>query len=106
MSHLQKQLPIGYNNNNKISYWQTKVFDVFVNDWTNLVRSFPAVFTSEKSIRDVIYSHTAYSELFTYPKLWDYSSLGVLNIRVVISNFRAISIVLRKNIFCEALAKV
>lgn len=84
------------NNTKKISYWYSKVFDVFVNDWTELIRSFPLVFTNDKKMNEVIFSHASKTNLFGFVNLLMFRSLGGLNIGIIISNYKAIRIALKK----------
>ena len=84
-------------NNKKVSYWMGKAFDVFVNDWTYLVRSFPLVFQNESVITQVVYSHAKNTKVFCYNSLLEYSYNGVLNYKMLISNNVNINIALRKS---------
>jgi hypothetical protein len=83
-------------NNKKISYWADKAFDVFVNDWTYLIRSFPRVFKNESVVKQVIYSHAKNTKVFCYNSLLEYSYNGTLNYKLLLSNYSNIAIALNR----------
>ena len=48
---------------NKRSYWANRAFDVFVGDWSRLIKSYPRLFSEEEAV-DVIRSHAQNTGLF------------------------------------------
>lgn len=69
-------------NKNKKSYWQKSAFSVFVRDWSNLIRSFPKIFTRSESNK-VIKSHSRNTGLFGYVSLVYLRSINALNFSIL-----------------------
>jgi hypothetical protein len=86
-------------NTKKISYWTGKVIEVFVNDWSDLIRSFPRVFSSETIMKDVIFSHAKNTNIFSFSNLLRYRCMGALNHDSLVANYKAIKTASRKRIF-------
>ena len=53
---------LGFNKK-KRSYWMKNALDVFVGDWTTLIRSFPVLFSTAE-MQAVIRSHAAHTNIF------------------------------------------
>lgn len=65
-------------NRKKSSYWLKSAFEVFVKDWTTLIRSFPTLFTHEEQNR-VIRSHGLNTRLFDLLSLVQLRAIGALS---------------------------
>jgi GT2 family glycosyltransferase len=86
-------------NSNKKSYWSTNVIEVFVKDWSMLVKSFPIVFSSPSIINEVIYSHALNTDLFSLKKLLKYRSVGAININIILSNYDLLKVATKSRLF-------
>lgn len=78
---------IELNRDKKSSYWVSKVFDVFVNDWMRLINSFGSHFTSNET-RKLIASHAIQTKLFSIKRLLLYRAHGGLSIAILSKNFK------------------
>ena len=72
-------------NANKRSYWATSAFEVFVRDWSKLIRSFPQLFPDDVA-SEVIRSHALNTGLFGFKHLMSLRAHGVLS-RSVLRQF-------------------
>jgi len=67
-----------FNHKKKSSYWAGSAFEVFVKDWSALIRSFPVLF--DKTEQDfIIRSHGVNTGLFGLASLVFLRSIGALN---------------------------
>lgn len=70
-----------YGNPNKNSYWASKVFEVFLNDYKRFVFNLNKVYTS-KSKDIVISKHSINSGIFNYSSFLKYRNDGFFNYKV------------------------
>ncbi len=68
-------------NKQKKSYWNDKVFDIFLGDWNNFVMNLPAIY-SIKNKKEAVINHSINTRLFSFTKLKIYRSKGVYNLAV------------------------
>jgi abequosyltransferase len=68
-------------NKQKKSYWNDKVFDIFLGDWNNFVMKLPAVYSLNNK-KETVVSHSIHTRLFSFTKLKKYRSKGVYNLAV------------------------
>jgi hypothetical protein len=69
-------------NANKRSYWAKSAFEVFVRDWSTLIRSFPQLFSSDEASA-VIRSHAVNTGLFGFKHLLSLRAHGALSLSVL-----------------------
>ncbi|ALV08494.1 glycosyltransferase family 2 protein [Roseateles depolymerans] len=67
-------------NRKKSSYWLQSAFDVFVKDWTALIRSFPTLFSRQEQDR-IIRSHAVQTQLFNVVSLVQLRAMGALTVQ-------------------------
>jgi abequosyltransferase len=68
-------------NEKKKSYWNDKVFDIFLGDWNNFVMKLPAIYSINNK-KEAVISHSINTRLFSFTKLKTYRSKGVYNLAV------------------------
>lgn len=86
-------------NTKKKSYWTNNVIDVFVIDWSSIIKSFPCVFANEAIMNEVIFSHARNTNFFSLKKLLLYRSDGAINFNNNIKNYKYIKIAARNSTY-------
>lgn len=74
------------NNKKKKSYWQNNVFDVFLNDWSNLILNLPDNYSS-KNKKNAIREHSTKSGAFSFFSFINYRIAGVFNFKIFVKYF-------------------
>ncbi|MBB3195168.1 glycosyltransferase family 2 protein [Roseateles terrae] len=78
-------------NRKKSSYWLKSAFDVFVKDWTTLIRSFPTLFSRVEQDR-IIRSHAEHTQLFNLVSLLQLRAMGALTVETLQQHRQAFAI--------------
>lgn len=86
-------------NKNKESYWLVNAIEVFVNDWSLLVNSFPNVFICEDTIEEVILSHTKNTGIFSLLNLIRYRSVGAINFSKIFKNYHLLKVAVKNRMY-------
>jgi glycosyltransferase involved in cell wall biosynthesis len=73
---------IGFNKKKNRSYWTSSALDVFVEDWTMFVQSFPALFSASE-MKTVIRSHAVHTGIFGIKSLILIRAYGGLSVSIV-----------------------
>jgi hypothetical protein len=74
-----------YSNKNKISYWNSRVFEVFAKDWVDFINCLEDQHFTKFSKVDVIKSHSKHTGIFGVGALINYRILGFLNMKQYLS---------------------
>lgn len=72
---------LGFNKK-KRSYWMKSALDVFVGDWTTLIKSFPAFFSTAE-MQTVIRSHAVHTGIFGLKKLMFFRANDGLSVPII-----------------------
>ena len=89
--------PIIDSNNNKKSYWQKNILEVFIFDWHNFIFYFNNIFNNEEIIQ-IIKSHAIKKKLFTLKSIMYIRSLNGLNTKDINKYYNELKIASNFNI--------
>jgi len=79
-------------NQRKSSYWLKSAFNVFVKDWSNLIRSFPVLFSEMEQDR-ILRSHSVNTQLFGPTSLLQLRAIGALTVEELERHHRDFAVV-------------
>ena len=85
------------SNNNKKSYWQKNILEVFIFDWHNFIFYFNNIFNNEEIIQ-IIKSHAIKKKLFTLKSIMYIRSLNGLNTKDINKYYNELKIASNFNI--------
>jgi len=90
--------PIINSNNNKKSYWQKNILEVFIFDWYNFIFYFNNFFNNDEIIK-IIKSHAIKKKLFTLKSIIYIRSLNGLRTKDINKYYHELKIASNFNIF-------
>lgn len=82
---------IVFSNKNKLSYWNSSVFEVFAKDWSEFIYSLPDFYTQGEKEK-VIKSHSTYTGIFSIRSIIAYRIAGYFTMKTYIRYYKYLKV--------------